>query len=77
MLGNKKWISQYINLHKKIYEIDNITTMERIEAACEKYKSNCFFDIENEDVIEVTAKTHLDVCSARQTIVPFSLRIET
>ena len=52
MLGKKKWISQYINLHKKIYEMENITTLERIEVACEKYKSNCIFDIKEEDVIE-------------------------
>ena len=52
MLGKKKWISQYINLYKKIYEIENITIMERIEVACENYKSNCVFDIEEEDVIE-------------------------
>ena len=32
--------------------MENITTLERIEVACEKYKSNCVFDIEEEDVIE-------------------------
>lgn len=30
----------------------NITTMERIEVACEKYESNCLFDIQKEDVIK-------------------------
>jgi hypothetical protein len=30
----------------------NIITIEKIEVACEKYKSNCVFDIEEEDVIE-------------------------
>ena len=52
MLENEKWISQYINLHKKIYEMENITTLKRIEVACEKYKSNYVFDIEEENVIK-------------------------
>lgn len=30
----------------------NITTMERIEVACEKYESKCLFDILKEDVIK-------------------------
>jgi hypothetical protein len=40
ILGKKKWISQYINLRKKIYEIEIVTTMKMIEVACETYKSN-------------------------------------
>ena len=52
MLINRKWIFQYINLHKKIYEMENMTTIERTKVAYEKYKSNRVFDIEEEDVIE-------------------------
>ena len=52
ILKMEKWTSHYINFHKKIYEMKNITTMKRIEVACEKYKSNCVFDIKEEDVID-------------------------
>ena len=39
----------------------NITTMERIQVACEKYESNCLFDIQEEDVIkEVMEKKYED-----------------
>ena len=38
----------------------NITTMERIEVAYEKYKSNCVFDIEDEDVIEEVVEEEED-----------------
>ena len=40
ILEKEKWIPQYINLYKKIYEMKNVITMEIIEVTCETYKSN-------------------------------------
>jgi hypothetical protein len=48
MVGKEKWISKYTNLHKKIYEIENVTRMERIEVVYELYKTKCFNEDEEE-----------------------------
>lgn len=52
ILGKEKYIFQYINLHKNIYEMEIVTTMKMIEVAYEIYKSNWLNDIEEEEVIE-------------------------
>ena len=49
MIGKEKWISTYTNLHKKIYETENVTRMERIEVVCKFYKSKCFNKNEEEE----------------------------
>jgi hypothetical protein len=52
MVGKEKWISTYTNLHKKIYKIENVTRMKRIEIACELYKTKCFNEDGEEKIIE-------------------------
>ncbi len=37
------------------------TSMERIEVACENYKSSCIFNIEEEDVIEEVVEEEEEV----------------
>jgi hypothetical protein len=52
MVGKEKWISTYTNIHKKIYEMENVTRMERIEVACELYKTKYFNEDGEEEIIE-------------------------